>query len=145
MKIPILLILLSTSVLLKAQDANLRVESSSGSIYINIGSNAKLNISSPGNTGGIRLEAGGAIDNSGSIQLTAGAWVNNGNGLVNGSSGIVSLDNSSVQPVLGSSVNTFYDLIINNAAGVSLDKDAVVTHSLVLTSGSLSIGRHIEF
>ena len=127
---------------IQAQDAGLRIENSSGSVYLNIGSNAKLNISSPGNTGGIRLESGGSIDNSGSIQLAAGAWINNGNGLVNGSSGTVQMDNSSTQPVQGSVPTVFYDLVVNNAAGVSIDKDVVVTHALVLTNGNLSIGAH---
>lgn len=138
----LLLICIFISCSIQAQDAGLRIENSSGAVYLNIGSNAKLNISSPGNTGGIRLENGGSIDNSGSIQLAAGAWINNGNGLVNGSTGNVQMDNSINQPVQGSVPTVFYDLLVNNAAGVSLDKDVVVTHALVLTNGNLAIGAH---
>lgn len=127
---------------LYAQDAGLRLESSSGTVYLNIGANAKLNISAPGNTGGIRLEAGGSIDNSGSMNLSAGTWINNGNGLINGSAGTVKLDNSNPQPVQGSVPTVFYDLVVDNPAGVSMSKDVVVNHNLVLTNGSLAIGAH---
>ncbi|MFM6924236.1 MAG: hypothetical protein ACKOU7_01945, partial [Ferruginibacter sp.] len=131
---------LISAVNLFAQDAGLRVESSSGNVYLNIGSNTTMNITAPGNTGGVRLESGGAIDNSGVLNLAAGTWVNNGIGLVNGSTGTVKLDNSSVQPLQGTVPTVFYDLVVNNAAGVNLSKDVQVTHDLLLTAGNLSIG-----
>lgn len=127
---------------MRAQDAGLRLESSSGTVYLNIGNNARLNISAPGNTGGIRVEAGGSIDNSGNMNLAAGTWINNGNGLINGSAGTVQMNNNSTQPVQGSSPTVFYDLVIDNAAGVNLNKDVQVTNALVLTNGNLSIGNY---
>jgi len=90
----------------------------------------------------IIINAQDQITNSGNLQLHNGASIsffgsfsNNGT-FINGGQ-LVAFDGISNQNINGSSVTTFYDIVINNSAGVTLNQSEIITNSLVLTAGAL--------
>lgn len=89
--------------------------------------------------GNVNIESTGNIDNAGSIELT-GDWTNDGNGLINGSSGTVEFNGSSNQDITGTTSTEFYNLTINNSAGVTLGIDATASNNLDMTDGNIDAG-----
>jgi len=92
----------------------------------------------------IIINAQDQITNSGNLQLHNGASIsffgsfsNNGT-FINGGQ-LVAFDGISNQNINGSSVTTFYDIVINNSAGVTLNQSEIITNSLVLTAGALDL------
>lgn len=88
-------------------------------------------------TGGITIADSGAIQNSGTIQV-GGDWTNNGNGLINDSAGIVEFNGTSPQMITGNAVTNFSNLTVNNARGVTLNSDAVVSQLLTFVNGKVT-------
>src|SRR6188768_3537170 len=99
--------------------------------------NAVVNIT-PGTivttNGGLILQSSGAIDNSGSIRLT-GDWTNDALGLINSSPGTVEFNGAANQNIGGTVPTNFYNLTINNPAGVTLQNNENVEAALSFTSG----------
>lgn len=135
------LILLTLQQQMKAQDVVLRVDGSTG-LYLNQGAGTSINISSPGPTGGVYIGNSGSITNNGTIQLN-GNWINNGNGLHTSSVGKIIFAGTSLQQAGGTAVTDFYDLELNNNAGLSLLQSQTVHHQMTLTSGGLSINNKL--
>lgn len=77
---------------------------------------------------------------SGNINLT-GNFDNNGNAFSQ-TGGTVTFNGSSAQTIDGN--NSFDDIVINNAAGVSLNAATAVTGVLTLTSGTLASGGNLS-
>ena len=84
------------------------------------------------------------ITNSGNLQIHTGSTIsffgnfaNNGTFTDAGTS--ISFNGTSNQAISGSTVSTFYDLVINNAAGVTMQQAAIVGNILTLTSGALDL------
>ena len=89
--------------------------------------------------GDFRNEMDGSVDNSGNI-LISGDWINNqtsGN-LLNGTSGQVVFNGSSVQSIQGTHVTYFNDLLLQNDA--SLDRATSVSSELILSNTYLALG-----
>lgn len=70
----------------------------------------------------------------------AGNWTNNGTFTPHESK--VVFDGSAAQTLGGSSSTTFYDLVINNSIGVTLDNHTAVNHTLTLNNGRLALGTY---
>jgi hypothetical protein len=83
---------------------------------------------------------GGTLDASTSnYALTlAGNFTNNGTFTARSAS--VTLNGSSTQTVSGTGTFSLYNLVINNASGVSLSKNLTVSHQLTLTNGVFDAG-----
>jgi hypothetical protein len=80
----------------------------------------------------------GTSFNAGSFSHTLkGNW--NNSGTFNAGSSTFTLNGTSIQTMSGS---TFNDLVINNAAGVSMLSDETIGDTLTLTNGAFSIGSH---
>lgn len=110
----------------------------SGSVIM-VQSGATLYISG----GGLTADNGGTITNNGNIIIDrtgapAADFMDNTPGLHSyGTGKFLLMGSGGPQNVLGSD---FYDLEINNAAGVSMLGDATVSNTLLLTNGIFSIG-----
>jgi hypothetical protein len=85
-----------------------------GNTTVKVLSNTTLTIN-----GDLTIASNGNLDNAGTVELN-GDWINNGNGLINGSTGEVVLNGSAEQTIGGSNATTFHDLTIDNSAGVDL-------------------------
>jgi hypothetical protein len=95
--------------------------------------------------------AGAAINFMGNVNIGTGATFNSGNfnhtidsnftnnGTYTDAGGSIAFNGNSIQNISGSSTTTFYNLIINNTAGVSLLKSANVNNTLTLTEGPLNL------
>ncbi len=92
--------------------------------------------------GGITMQNAGAVENSGALQLK-GDWTNDANGLINSSPGKVVFDGTSNQTITGTSITSFNDVTINNAAGVTLASDADVEGTLDFANGKITTGSNI--
>lgn len=119
-----------------------------GNTTVKVLSNTTLTIN-----GDLTIAASGNVDNEGTIEIN-GDWINNGNGLINGSTGEVVLNGNAQQTIGGSNATTFHDLTIDNSAGVDLTApsmgiagtlaidDAIVTTNSnfvnILNGGSLT-------
>ncbi len=68
----------------------------------------------------------------------AGNWTNNGSYIHNG--GTVTFNGTTAQTIGGGADTAFAHLTINNAAGVSLHRPALVNNQLTLTNGLLTLG-----
>ena len=84
------------------------------------------------------------LTNSGNFQLFAGANVTllgnfSNNGSLVDSGQAITFKGTSSQNISGTSVSAFNHLIINNSSGVTLQQNANVTSSLVLTTGGLTL------
>ncbi len=106
------------------------------------------------------VQSGGTISMNGSLLVNNGATLTNAgtitisrNGISNadftdnngapqnyGSGKFIITGTGGAQNILG---GTFYDLELNNAAGVSMLSSQTVSHNLILTNGSFSIGANI--
>src|SRR6185436_4129743 len=96
---------------------------------------AKLDSSALTVKGGITIASGATLDaNSININL-AGNWSNSGTFIPG--TGKLTLNGTGGQTMSGS---TFYDLEINDAAGVTLLTDETVSHQLILTNGLVTTG-----
>ncbi len=87
----------------------------------------------------VQIDSGATLagTNATTINVT-GNWTNNGTFTANGNT--VNFNGSAAQTIGGSSATTFNNLIINNAAGVSLGTSATVGGALTLTAGTLAVG-----
>ena len=92
--------------------------------------------------GSIKLTAGGEIDNKGIIKLN-GNFTNNGNGLINNSTGEVQFSGASGQKIDGSNSTSFYNLTIDNSLEVTMQTNVKVSNTLKLTNGRLDAGNKI--
>lgn len=89
------------------------------------------------NTGNLTIKSGGAITNLGTVNVTAS--LDNQNVAVSDlGAGTFQLSGTALQNVNGK--NTFGNLTINNASGVSLNGNTTVNGILTLTSGRVAIG-----
>lgn len=72
-----------------------------------------------------------------------GDWTNNGTGFTYGTQ-TVTFDGTSGQQLLGTTATSFYNLILNNATGLTLAPSAgiitVVRNTLTLSSGKITLG-----
>lgn len=81
------------------------------------------------------IQAGGIVNITGTNPLSVyGNWSDAG--VFNEANGVVNFTGSALQQI--SSTETFYDLNINNAAGVNITAPVNISHQLTLTSGALS-------
>jgi hypothetical protein len=87
----------------------------------------------------IQIESGGSIENAGQIYLT-GNWTNEGSGLVNDAAGEVVFNGTLSQEIAGSSPTQFYNLTVDNGAGLDLLADARVQGQLHFAQGKLNTG-----
>ncbi|MBN2174141.1 MAG: hypothetical protein JW731_08420 [Bacteroidales bacterium] len=83
----------------------------------------------------------GSVDNSGTIMIN-GDWTNNqsSGALLNGTTGEVVFNGSTVQAIQGSHVTYFYDLILQN--DVSLGANTSVHHELSLSNTYMGLGNY---
>ncbi len=88
--------------------------------------------------GSLTFQNAGAIDNSGTVKVS-GNWTNNGTGLVNATPGTVEFNGASSQTIGGNTITDFYDVNINNAAGVTLATNANVGHTLTFINNNAKI------
>ncbi|MBX2991734.1 MAG: T9SS type A sorting domain-containing protein [Bacteroidetes bacterium] len=90
--------------------------------------------------GNLSIDAGGAfVAGDGSTFQLKGNWIKNPAGIFNPGTSKFILNGTSPQTMSGS---TFYDLEINNAAGVTLLTDETVSNILTLTNGVVTTGAH---
>jgi hypothetical protein len=89
--------------------------------------------------GDFRNELDGSVDNSGSIQIS-GNWTNNqtSGALLNGTTGEVVFNGSTVQSIQGTHVTYFYDLILQNDAALGVVTS--VQNELNLSNSFLGLG-----
>lgn len=78
---------------------------------------------------------------AGTLRLL-GDFTRNG-GTFNHNSGTVAFGDLAAQTIGGTASTTFYNLIINNAAGVTLNQAETVNGTLTLTSGSFAVGANL--
>ena len=115
---------------------------------LTIGSNATvrtLNV-----TGGVTINNGATIipNNPGAVTAhvlnIGGNFTNNGTFTsVNGNGSIgVTLNGTTAQTIGGTTATTFYNMTINNAAGVGLGINTIVSNILTLTNGDISTGTY---
>lgn len=109
-----------------------------------VGSGVTLTVSGSG--GNYRNENNGSLNLSGTLKLD-GNLTNNAATDVIGTAGVgskVELKGTTAQTIGGttSSAFTFPDLVVNNASGVTFEKDANVTGALTLTNGLVNIGNN---
>ncbi|MCB9234635.1 MAG: HYR domain-containing protein [Bacteroidia bacterium] len=101
--------------------------------------NAVINI--PGGTffntdGGVVIDNSGGMDNGGTVDIK-GNWINNANGLINGSSGTVVLSGGN-ETIGGSTSTTFNNLTLQGSGVKTLAVDATVTNTLALNDRELA-------
>jgi subtilisin-like proprotein convertase family protein len=95
------------------------------------------------------LNVSGVCNNitiNGSLNAGAGAnnlavygdWVNNGS--FDALSRTVAFLGTGVQTISGTSLTTFYNLILNNPAGLTNNNDVIITGVLTLTNGKITTG-----
>ena len=82
--------------------------------------------------------AGGTLNANGLNMNVGGNWTNNG--AFTAGAGTVTFNGATAQTIGGSVDTTFAYLTINNTAGVSLGRPALVNNQLTLTSGLLTLG-----
>ena len=109
----------------------------------------KLNVPSGGTlslNGSLIINNGGTVNNAGNVTISrtgitnADFTDNNSTPQNYGAGKFIITGTGGTQTVLG---GTFYDLEINDAAGVSMLSSQTVNHNLILTNGSFSIGTNI--
>jgi hypothetical protein len=88
------------------------------------------------------------FSNSGNFTAFAGASITffgnfSNSGTFSDAGQSVSFKGASTQTITGSSVTTFNNLTINNAAGVSMQQSVTISNSLILTSGRLSLNSNL--
>jgi len=103
-------------------------------------------------TSGVETLAGATTVNgnltitSGTLALSTYALDMKGNFTNNGTfstgTGTVTFDNTTAQTVGGSTGPSFYNLTINNSAGVTLTGPVTVSHTLTLTAGVLALSTY---
>ncbi len=88
------------------------------------------------------------ITNSGNLQLHPGVSISfygniSNNGTFNNGGQVVTFDGTINQKISGTSITTFYDVVINNSTGVTLQQSAIISNTLTLTSGPLDLNSNI--
>jgi hypothetical protein len=90
--------------------------------------------------GALKINSGATLDaNSRTITITGAGLAWNNLGSFTYGTSKVKMNGSSPQSMFGS---TFYDLEIDNTAGVTLTSSDIVTHLLILTNGLLTLGNN---
>lgn len=90
------------------------------------------------------LTVGGTLTVNGTLNVSASNFpINVGGGFVGTGTfvpqaGTVTMQGSSAQAINNSANAPFYDLVINNAAGITLSKDMTVNNTLTLTNGKIT-------
>lgn len=82
-----------------------------------------------------------SLDANGRSITLLGNWINQG-AFASGAA-TVSFNGSSLQYISSISGESFYNLTVNNSAGVSFDNNTVATNSLTMTTGNVNIGKYI--
>lgn len=85
------------------------------------------------------IAAGLSSSHTGDLTLS-GNYYNDGTFTT---TGVVTFSGSSAQTLQGSGTSTFGTLVINNAAGVTLEKDVTASTSLTLTNGLLNLNSQV--
>lgn len=85
---------------------------------------------------------------AGTFNAPAGTLSLNGNftysgGMVNHNNGTISMAGPAIQSIGGTQNYTFYNLVINNSAGVTLNQPANVNNVLTLSSGAFTNGANL--
>ncbi|MFZ4589755.1 MAG: T9SS type A sorting domain-containing protein [Ignavibacteria bacterium] len=82
----------------------------------------------------------GTTFNAGSYSHTLkGNFINNG-GTFTASTSTITMDGTVQQTIGGTTASTFYNLTLNNASGVTIERNVAVDRTLTLSDGSLEIG-----
>jgi len=88
-------------------------------------------------TGNLALTAGTLTQGTGAITI-GGNWTNSST--FTAGSGGVTFNGVSAQTIGGTTATTFFNMTVNNAAGVSLSINTTVSNVLTLTNGDISTG-----
>lgn len=81
----------------------------------------------------------GTLDANSLNIILGGNWMNNG-GLFMPGTGTVSFNGSAAQSISGSSTTSFNNMLMNNAAGLTINTSPTVNGTLTLTTGVLNTG-----
>ena len=107
-----------------------------GGSYVFAGTSSQLvGGTNPVGLGNVTINAGATVQLTASLPVS-GNWINNG--AFDAGQHRVTFLGTAAQTLGGSSVTRFYDLTIQNAAGVSCASATGVTHLLMLTTGNLA-------
>ena len=87
--------------------------------------------------GNVTIGSGTSFDAGSFSHFVKGNWSNAGT--FNAGTSTITLNSTSAQTINGS---TFYNLVVNNAAGISMLSDETITNAIVLSNGTLTIGGH---
>ncbi len=137
---------LSNNTTLNYPNGSTAARTMTGNLTIDVGSALYMDYGSPGTNNPFTV--GGNLTVNGNLSLgdavggdlhLAGNWINNG-GTINMNGRAVEFNGSSVQDIGGTAATTFAYLTINNAAGVTLSRNATVSNVLALTNGEVSTG-----
>ena len=93
-------------------------------------------------SGNLNIASGDTLDVSTSNYAVTvnGSWTNSGT--FTARSGTVTLNGASAQMMSGNAM-TFYNLILNNAAGLTISNNETITHTLTLTAGIITTGSNV--
>ena len=93
-------------------------------------------------TGGLTIHTGSSFVNSGSPVINIGGNVVD-SGTYTRSGETVTLNGSAAQIITGNVVTTFNNLVISNAAGITLGYNAGVSNTVTFTSGIITTGTNV--
>jgi hypothetical protein len=114
------------------------VNKASGDIVISNGTSMKVSAgTSVVVADNVELETGAGLSNNGTVRV-GGDFSNSGTASLG--PGEIIFNGSAAQAIGGTTVSTFGDLTLDNAAGLALNVGAAVGGTLTLSSGVLSIG-----
>jgi hypothetical protein len=123
-----------------------------GNLTIDAGSTLSMNVT--GHEMTVPLTIGGNLALTGNLTASAtaggdisikGNWTNNGSGAnFTNNARSISFNGTSAQTIGGSNATagSFYDIIINNSAGVSLTAARSISHALTFSAGQLALGNN---